>query len=77
MAKPKTDLKALSDQDLVQKIAEEELHLKRLKFGHAISPLENPMLIRQTRREIARLKTELRRRELEALKTSSVKPEHK
>lgn len=38
MAKTKIDVKALSDQDLVQKIAVETLHLKRLKFSHAISP---------------------------------------
>jgi large subunit ribosomal protein L29 len=76
MAKTKIDVKALSDQDLVQKIAEETLHLKRLKFSHAISPLENPMSIRQTRREIARLKTELRRRQLQTLQTAAIQPEN-
>jgi large subunit ribosomal protein L29 len=76
MAQTKIDVKALSDQDLVQKIAEEALHLKRLKFSHAISPLENPMSIRQTRREIARLKTELRRRQLQALHHAAIQPKN-
>ncbi|SFV29106.1 50S ribosomal protein L29 [Thermoflavifilum thermophilum] len=76
MAKTKIDLKALSDQDLEQKIAEETLHLKRLKFSHAISPLENPMSIRQTRREIARLKTELRRRQLQARQDAAIQSEN-
>ncbi|MBX6380458.1 large subunit ribosomal protein L29 [Thermoflavifilum aggregans] len=76
MAKTKIDLKALSDQDLEQKIAEETLHLKRLKFSHAISPLENPMSIRQTRREIARLKTELRRRQLQPRQDAAIQSEN-
>jgi large subunit ribosomal protein L29 len=37
-----------------------------MKLSHSISPLENPQTIKEQRRTIARLKTELRRRELEA-----------
>jgi len=40
------------------------LRLKKLEFAHAISPLENPMSIRGLRKDISRLKTELRKREL-------------
>lgn len=64
MAKPKTDLKNLNQQDLKTRISEEELRLKRMHFSHGISPVENPMNIRSLRRELARLKTELRKREL-------------
>lgn len=64
MAQVKVDLKSLSEQDLKDKLAEEQLRLKKLTFGHAISPIENPMSIRLLRREIARIKTELRKREL-------------
>jgi large subunit ribosomal protein L29 len=64
MAKEKLDLKNLSEVDLQSRIDEEELRLKKLKFTHAISPVENPLSIRELRRDIARLKTELRRREL-------------
>lgn len=52
-------LKDLSDTDLQARITEDELRLKKLTFAHAISPLENPMSIRDLRKDIARLKTEL------------------
>lgn len=50
--------------DLKTKIQEDELRMKKLEFAHAISPLENPMTIRGLRRDIARLKTELKRKEM-------------
>ncbi|ANI90407.1 50S ribosomal protein L29 [Arachidicoccus ginsenosidimutans] len=57
-------LTSLSVEDLKARIQEDELRLKKMKFAHAISPLENPMSIRQFRRDIARVKTELKKREL-------------
>ncbi|MBW8684292.1 50S ribosomal protein L29 [Chitinophaga rhizophila] len=66
MAKDKLDLKGLSDQELKEKISEEQLRLKKITFSHAITPIENPMSIRSLRRQIAQLKTELRKRELGA-----------
>ncbi|HEY8919575.1 large subunit ribosomal protein L29 [Chitinophaga rupis] len=63
-AKEKLDLKSLSQQDLKEKITEEQLRLKKITFSHAITPIENPMSIRSLRREIARMKTELHKREL-------------
>lgn len=55
-------LKELSETDLQARINEDELRLKKLEFAHAISPLENPMSIRGLRKDIARLKTELKSR---------------
>ncbi len=55
-------LKDLSEVDLKARIQEDELRLKKLKFTHSISPLENPMSIRSLRVDIARLKTELKKR---------------
>jgi large subunit ribosomal protein L29 len=52
----------LNDSDLKARIQEDELRLKKLKFAHSISPLENPMTIRGLRREISRLKTELKKK---------------
>ena len=52
----------LNETDLKARIQEDELRLKKLKFAHAISPLENPMTIRGLRREISRLKTELKKK---------------
>ena len=57
-------LKDMREADLKARIQEDELRLKKLEFAHAISPLENPMSIRDLRRDVARLKTELRKREL-------------
>jgi large subunit ribosomal protein L29 len=57
-------LKDLSVTDLKARIDEDQLRLKKLEFAHAISPLENPMSIRGLRKDIARLKTELKKKEL-------------
>jgi len=59
-------LNGLSEADLAAKIKEDEQRLKKLSFAHAISPLENPMSIRGLRRELARLKTELKKKQLGA-----------
>ncbi|MGI9139413.1 MAG: 50S ribosomal protein L29 [Sediminibacterium sp.] len=57
-------LKGLSIVDIKARIDEDQLRLKKLEFAHAISPLENPMSIRGLRQDIARLKTELKKKEL-------------
>jgi large subunit ribosomal protein L29 len=57
-------IKDLNLTDLTAKIQEDQLRLKKLEFAHAISPLENPMTIRGLRRDIARLKTELKKKEM-------------
>lgn len=62
----KKSIQGLSAEDLTARIKEDELRLKKLEFGHAISPLENPMSIRTLRRELARLKTELKKKQLGA-----------
>jgi len=56
----------LNESDLVSRIKEDELRLKKLQFAHSISPLENPVSIRGLRRDIARLKTELKKKQTEA-----------
>ncbi|MGE5520576.1 MAG: 50S ribosomal protein L29 [Candidatus Dadabacteria bacterium] len=62
----KKSIQALSEQDLQARIKEDEMRLKKLEFAHAISPLENPMSIRNLRREVARLKTVLKKKQLSA-----------
>ncbi len=57
-------LKEMSEADLTSRIEEDELRVKKLKFAHAVSPIENPMNIRGVRKDIARLKTELRKKQL-------------
>jgi large subunit ribosomal protein L29 len=60
----KKSIQGLNDQDLQARIKEDEMRLKKLEFAHAISPLENPVSIRSLRRELARLKTELKKKQL-------------
>ena len=56
-------LSGLNETDLTAKIAEDEMRMKKLSFAHAISPLENPQSIRSLRRDIARLKTALKKKQ--------------
>ena len=56
----RNSLKEMNEVDLKSRIEEDELRIKKLKFAHAVSPLENPMSIRGVRKDLARLKTELR-----------------
>lgn len=60
-----SEIRALTVEELQQKIQGEKEALEKLKFAHAISPIENPMKIRESRKLIARLKTTLRQKELE------------
>ena len=62
----KNSIQSLNDQDLTARIKEDEARLKKLEFAHAISPLENPVSIRNLRRELARLKTELKKKQVDA-----------
>ncbi len=57
--KKKVNINDLSVEELNTQLATEEENLRRLKFGHAVSPIENPMKIRETKKVVARLKTVL------------------
>ncbi len=54
----KLDLKSLSIKELDEQIKAEQANLLTLKMNHALTPIENPLKIRFTRRMIARLKNE-------------------
>ena len=60
-----SEIRALSVEELRQKISGEQESLNKLKFAHAISPIENPMKLREARKLIARLHTALKQKELE------------
>ena len=59
------EIKNLTTEELTGRIAEEKAQLDNLKFNHAVSPLDNPMSIRTTRRNVARMMTELAKRNAE------------
>ncbi|NSW45606.1 MAG: 50S ribosomal protein L29 [Bacteroidales bacterium] len=60
----KVEIIDLTTKELIEKIQDEKMMLTKMKLNHHINPLDNPMKIRQTRRTIARLMTELRKRQL-------------
>jgi large subunit ribosomal protein L29 len=57
-----SEISALSTEELVARINEEKTNLTKLKFAHAVSAIENPVRIKSSRREVARLNTELTKR---------------
>lgn len=59
-----SEIRELTTKELEERIDTEKSHLIRLKLNHAVSPLDNPLKIQETRKSIARMKTELRNREL-------------
>jgi len=59
-----SEIRELTTKELEERIDAEKIMLTKLKVNHAISPLDNPMKIRHTRRNIARMLTELRKRQL-------------
>ena len=58
-----SEINKLSKEDLQDKLGEFQKQLEELKMTHAISPLENPLQLRSTRRVVARLKTALSNQE--------------
>ena len=66
----KEEIKELSIPELRAQIEASEKAYRELKVAHAISPIDNPSKITKDRREIARMKTVLRQKELEAAKAS-------
>lgn len=61
-------VREMSTSELKERLDEEKKHLVKLKLNNAVSPLENPMKIRAYRKIVARIKSELRKRELESNK---------
>jgi large subunit ribosomal protein L29 len=57
------DIVALSLSELKDKIKEEKATINKMKINHAVSPIENPMKIREARKLIARLSTELTKKQ--------------
>jgi large subunit ribosomal protein L29 len=56
----------MSDADIQDQIANRSEQLVKMKLAHSVAPMENPLQIRSLRRSIAKLKTELTKREAQA-----------
>ena len=60
-----TELRALSAQDLNKKLADLKTELFNLRFQHAVNQLDKPMRLAVVKKDIARVKTVLKEKELE------------
>lgn len=65
------EITEFSVKELYERLDAEESQLAKLKLHHAVSSIENPNRIKEYRRTIARLKTEIRKRELAELKSKN------
>lgn len=59
-----TEIRELTTKELIERIDAETISLNQKRINHSITPMDNPAKIRGLRRMIARMKTDLRRREL-------------
>lgn len=65
MKNKNTEIKSLSIAELTEKLGSEKEALRKMRFAHQVSALENPMKIRETKKLIARISTELRAKQLQ------------
>ncbi|WRS27479.1 50S ribosomal protein L29 [Oscillospiraceae bacterium MB08-C2-2] len=63
-----TEIRELSEAELGQKLSDLKAELFNLRFQHAINQLENPMRLKTVRKDIARVKTIIKQRELGSVK---------
>ena len=61
-----SELRGLTIDELKNKLAAEKENYGKLKFAHSITPIENPVKIRETRKLVARIETEIRAKEINA-----------
>lgn len=59
------ELKEFSLEELTSELETTRAQFSKMKFDHSIKGLDNPLAIKEVRRDIARMATEVRRRELE------------
>ena len=59
-----SEIRELTTKEVAERLDAEQDKLTRMKLNHAVSPLDNPITIADTRKNVARLKTELRQRQL-------------
>ena len=59
-----SEIRQLTDKEIFERIDNEKEFLTKQKLNHAVSPLDNPNKMKETRKNVARLMTELRQRQL-------------
>lgn len=66
------EYKDFSVEDLKNELTNKQNEYKQLRFDHAVTGLENPLSLRELRRDIARINTEIRNRELAEMSEEEV-----
>ncbi len=66
------ELQEYSDTDLVAELEKTQTEYQQLRFDHAIKGLDKPLALREVRRDIARLQTEIRRRQVSAMSSEQL-----
>jgi large subunit ribosomal protein L29 len=66
------ELQEYSDTDLVAELEKTQAEYQKLRFDHAIKGLDKPLALREVRRDIARLQTEIRRRQVSAMSSEQL-----
>lgn len=66
------ELQGMSDESLQAELVEINAQYKKMKYDHAVRGLENPLKLREVRRDIARLMTEVRNRSIKAMDDKAV-----
>jgi large subunit ribosomal protein L29 len=66
------ELQEMSDEDLTNEVTVTRQQLQKLRFDHAVKGLDNPLVLREIKRDIARLLGEQRRREISALSVEEI-----
>ncbi len=61
-----SEIQQMTDKEVQERMTEERLVLRKLRMSHAVSPLENPNKIPETKRNVARLMTEWNKRQSSA-----------
>lgn len=66
-----SELRGLNLDELKSKLAVEKENYAKLKFAHSITPIENPMKIRESRKLVSRISTEIKAKELNQVAEAS------
>ena len=72
MAKNYIELKEMSDGDLQSELKQINAQYQKLRFDHTIKGLDSPVNLRNTKRDIARIQTEIRRREMSTMTPAQI-----
>ena len=59
-----SEIEQWNDEELINELSATKLKLTKLRFNHAITPLENTNVLGEVKKHIARIQTELRKRQL-------------